>query len=106
MTVSIIDILEIVQIEKYDRQIGTITRRPGYLISQFCRDEQVRVQAGQAVMHTGDPQGDSLYWSIIPGVGNLAGAGNLPASYQSIDPYFWGPLEGGVNAWFTKNIRG
>ena len=62
--------------------------------------------AGQAIMHTGDPQGDSLYWSIIPGVGNLPGAGTLPASYQSIDPYFWGPLEGGINAWFTKNIRG
>jgi iron(III) transport system substrate-binding protein len=62
--------------------------------------------AGQAVMQTGDPQGDSLYWPIIPGVSPLAGAGSLPASYQSIDPYFWGPLEGQVNAWFTKNIRG
>jgi len=62
--------------------------------------------AGQAIMQTGDPQGDSLYWPIIPGVNPLAGAGSLPASYQSIDPYFWGPLEGQVNAWFTKNIRG
>jgi len=61
---------------------------------------------GQAVMQTGDPQGDSLYWPIIPGVSPLAGAGTLPASYQSIDPYYWGPLEGQVNAWFTKNIRG
>jgi len=62
--------------------------------------------AGQAVMQTGDPQGDSLFWPIIPGVNPLAGAGTLPASYQSIDPYFWGPLEGQVNSWFTKNIRG
>ena len=62
--------------------------------------------AGQAIMQTGDPQGDSLYWPIIPGVSPLPGAGSLPASYQSIDPYFWGPLEGQVNAWFTKNIRG
>ena len=62
--------------------------------------------AGQAVMQTGDAQGDSLYWSVIPGVAPLAGAGQLPASYQSIDPYFWGPLEGQVNTWFTKNIRG
>jgi len=62
--------------------------------------------AGQAVMQTGDPQGDSLYWPIIRGVSPLAGAGTLPASYQSIDPYFWGPLEGQVNTWFTKKIRG
>ena len=61
--------------------------------------------AGQAIMHTGDPSGDSLYWSIVPGVSNLRGAGSLPANYQAIDPYFWGPLEGQVNAWFTKNIR-
>ncbi|MEI6648574.1 MAG: extracellular solute-binding protein [Actinomycetes bacterium] len=61
--------------------------------------------AGQAIMQTGDTQGDSLYWPIIPGVMPLAGAGTLPTSYQSIDPYFWGPLEGQVNAWFTKNIR-
>jgi len=61
--------------------------------------------AGQAIMQTGDPQGDSLYWPIIPGVSALAGAGTFPSSYQSIDPYFWGPLEGQVNTWFTKNIR-
>jgi len=60
---------------------------------------------GQAILQTGDVQGDSLYWPIIPGVAPLAGAGKFPASYQSIDPYFWGPLEGQVNAWFTKKIR-
>ncbi len=62
--------------------------------------------AGQAIMKTGDPQGDSLYWPVIPGVSSLAGAGTLPTAYQSIDPYFWGPLEGQVNSWFTKHIRG
>ncbi len=62
--------------------------------------------AGQAVMQTGDPRGDSLYWPIISGVSPLAGAGSLPTTYQSLDPYFWGPLEGEVNAWFTKKIRG
>ncbi len=61
--------------------------------------------AGQAIMQTGDATGDSLYWSIIPGVASLPGAGMLPTTYQAIDPYFWGPLEGQVNAWFTKNIR-
>ncbi len=61
--------------------------------------------AGQAIMQTGDPQGDSLYWSIIPGVNSLAGAGSLPTSYQSIDPYVWGPQEGAINSWFTKKIR-
>lgn len=68
--------------------------------------DYVLSRAGQAVMQTGDPQGDSLYWPIIPGVSPLAGAGKLPAAYQSIDPYYWGPLEGQVNAWFTKKIRG
>ena len=62
--------------------------------------------AGQAIMQTGDPQGDSLFWPVVPGVKPLPGAGSLPANYQAIDPYFWGPLEGQVNAWFTKSIRG
>jgi len=61
--------------------------------------------AGQAIMQTGDPQGDSLFWPIVPGVAPLAGAGTLPASYQSINPYLWGPQESAINAWFTKNIR-
>lgn len=62
--------------------------------------------AGQAIMQTGDPLGDSLFWPIINGVKPLVGAGSLPNSYQTIDPYLWGPQEGAINAWFTKSIRG
>ena len=29
----------------------------------------------------------------------------FPTAYQTIDPYFWGPLEGQVNSWFDSNIK-
>ncbi|MCU4185514.1 extracellular solute-binding protein [Acidiferrimicrobium sp. IK] len=61
--------------------------------------------AGQQVMQTGDPTGDSLYWPVVPG---LAAAPSLPAfptDYQKIDPYFWGPLEGQINTFFDTTIK-
>ena len=61
--------------------------------------------AGQAVMQTGDPTGDSLFWPIVPGVNPVPAIGAMPASYQKIDPYFWGPLETEVNTWFDQNIK-
>jgi iron(III) transport system substrate-binding protein len=61
--------------------------------------------AGQAIMQTGDPSGDSLYWPIVPGVSALSALPLFPANYQKLDPYFWGPLEGQVNAWFDSNIK-
>jgi iron(III) transport system substrate-binding protein len=61
--------------------------------------------AGQAIMQTGDPSGDSLYWPIVPGVTALSAVPAFPANYQKLDPYFWGPLEGQVNAWFDLNIK-
>ena len=61
--------------------------------------------AGQAIMQTGDPSGDSLYWPVVPGVTALAALPTFPATYQKLDPYFWGPLEGQVNAWFNSNIK-
>jgi iron(III) transport system substrate-binding protein len=56
-------------------------------------------------MQTGDPSGDSLYWPIVPGVTALPALAPFPSAYQTIDPYFWGPLEGQVNAWFDSNIK-
>jgi iron(III) transport system substrate-binding protein len=67
--------------------------------------EYVLSPAGQAVMQTGDPSGDSLYWPIVPGVTALSALPPFPATSQRIDPYFWGPLEGQVNAWFDSNIK-
>jgi iron(III) transport system substrate-binding protein len=67
--------------------------------------EYVLSPAGQAIMQTGDPSGDSLYWPIVPGVSALPALPSFPATYQTIDPYFWGPLEGQVNAWFDSSIK-
>jgi iron(III) transport system substrate-binding protein len=61
--------------------------------------------AGQAVMQTGDPTGDSLYWPVVPGVNALAQLPPFPSTYQKIDPYFWGPLQGEVNTFFDANIK-
>lgn len=61
--------------------------------------------AGQAVMQTGDPTGDSLYWPIVAGVQPLSALPAFPSDYQHIDPYFWGPLEGQVNTWFDANVK-
>jgi iron(III) transport system substrate-binding protein len=61
--------------------------------------------AGQAVMQTGDPTGDSLYWPIVPGVNPVPDIGAMPTTYQKVDPYYWGPLETEVNTWFDQNIK-
>jgi iron(III) transport system substrate-binding protein len=61
--------------------------------------------AGQAIMQTGDPSGDSLFWPIVPGVTALPVLPPFPANYQKLDPYFWGPLEGQVNSWFDLTIK-
>ena len=61
--------------------------------------------AGQHVMQTGDPTGDSLYWPIVSGIAPVAAIGAMPTTYQRIDPYFWGPLETQVNTFFDENIK-
>jgi iron(III) transport system substrate-binding protein len=62
---------------------------------------------GQQAMLAGDGTGDSQYWPPITGVSQLP---NLPAlssvSYQTVDPYVWGPKESEVDNWFTQNIVG
>jgi len=61
--------------------------------------------AGQAVMQTGDPQGDSLFWPVVPGVKALPALPAFPTAYQQLDPYFWGPLENQVNTFFDTSIK-
>lgn len=61
--------------------------------------------AGQAVMQSGDPTGDSLYWPVVPGVNTLPQLPPFPSTYQKIDPYFWGPLQSEVNTFFDANIK-
>lgn len=61
--------------------------------------------AGQHVMQTGDPKGDSLFWPVVPGVAALPALPAFPTKYQTIDPYFWGPLEGQVNSFFDSTIK-
>jgi iron(III) transport system substrate-binding protein len=67
--------------------------------------EYILSPAGQKVMLSADPSGDSLYWPIVPGVQPSAGLSAFPTSYQTIDPYFWGPLQGQVVTWFDSNIK-
>ena len=61
--------------------------------------------AGQQAMQSGDPTGDSLYYPVVSGIQPLSGVPPFPSQYQRIDPNFWGPLEGQVNAWFDSNIK-
>ncbi len=67
--------------------------------------EFVLSPAGQHVMQTGDPKGDSLFWPVVPGVTALAALPAFPTKYQTIDPYFWGPLEGQINSFFDSTIK-
>lgn len=61
--------------------------------------------AGQAVMQTGDPSGDSLFWPIVKGVTPLAKLPAFPSSYQRLDPSFWGGQESQVVTWFENDIK-
>src|ERR1039457_3990832 len=67
--------------------------------------EFVLSPAGQKVMQSGDPTGDSLYYPVISGVSPLAALPSLASTRtQSINPYTWGPQEGTINTWFDGNI--
>ena len=67
--------------------------------------EFVLSPAGQAVMQSGDPTGDSLYYPVLQGVNPLSALPSLAStSTQSINPYTWGPQEGTINTWFDANI--
>jgi iron(III) transport system substrate-binding protein len=61
--------------------------------------------AGQKIMQSGDPTGDSLYWPVIKGEAPLPALpplSKVPA--QNINPYTWGGREDMINTWFTDNI--
>lgn len=61
--------------------------------------------AGQKVMQSGDPTGDSLYYPVIQGVRPLPALPSLGATKtQTINPYTWGDQEGTINSWFDANI--
>src|ERR1035437_885435 len=67
--------------------------------------EFVLSPAGQKVMQSGDPTGDSLYYPVISCVSPLAALPSLASTRtQSINPYTWGPQEGTINTWFDGNI--
>jgi iron(III) transport system substrate-binding protein len=60
---------------------------------------------GQAVMLTGDPSGDSLFWPVVNKAPSLTQLPAFPAEYQRIDPAFWGPKQPDVVTWFDSNIK-
>jgi len=61
--------------------------------------------AGQKVMQSGDPTGDSLYYPVINGVSPLSSLPPLSSvKVQTINPYTWGPQETTINTWFDSNI--
>jgi iron(III) transport system substrate-binding protein len=67
--------------------------------------EFVLSPAGQQVMQTGDPTGDSLYYPVLQGVDPLPALPSLGSTTtQTINPYTWGPQEGTINTWFDGSI--
>jgi len=67
--------------------------------------EFVLSPAGQKVMQTGDPTGDSLYYPVLTGVSPLSSLPSLASvKTQTINPYTWGPQEGTINNWFDSTI--
>lgn len=60
---------------------------------------------GQAVMLSGDPHGDSLFFPIVKGTSQHKLVPQLSTiPIQFINPYTWGPRESSVNQWFTSNV--
>jgi iron(III) transport system substrate-binding protein len=61
--------------------------------------------AGQQIMQSGDPTGDSNYYPVVNGVQPKNGVPALAGiSTQTVDPYKYGPMESSINSWFTANI--
>ncbi|HEX4089791.1 MAG TPA: extracellular solute-binding protein [Trebonia sp.] len=67
--------------------------------------EYVLSPAGQKVMQSGDPTGDSLYYPVVSGVSPLPALPSLASvKTQTINPYTWGPQEATVNTWFDSTV--
>ena len=63
--------------------------------------------AGQAVMHRGDPFGDSNFIPIIVGTPARPHVPPLNSIHFIFpNPYVWGPREPAINSWFNANIGG
>lgn len=62
---------------------------------------------GQSILGSSDAtvNSDVLCYPSIKGTTPNKYLPALPTSYQIINPYTWGPLQGEVDAWFTANIR-
>jgi iron(III) transport system substrate-binding protein len=61
--------------------------------------------AGQAIMQTGDPSGDSLFWPVVNSVTPLSQLSPFPSAYQRLDPAYWGQQESQVVTWFESDIK-
>jgi iron(III) transport system substrate-binding protein len=60
---------------------------------------------GQAVMKTGTPTGDSLYYPVVQGIRPRPQLPSLSSvKVQHTDPYEWGPREAAINSWFVNAI--
>jgi len=60
---------------------------------------------GQAVMETGTPTGDSLYYPVVEGIKPRPELPSLSSvKVQHINPYKWGPKESTINNWFINTI--
>ena len=67
--------------------------------------DYVLSKAGQKVMQSGTPTGDSLYYPVLNGEKPLATLPSLTSvKTQNITPYVWGPRENAINTWFVTNI--
>jgi iron(III) transport system substrate-binding protein len=68
--------------------------------------EFVLSPAGQRVMQSGDPHGDSLFFPLVNGESPLPAVGTPLAAIptQNLNPYVWGPRENSLNSWFTSHI--
>jgi iron(III) transport system substrate-binding protein len=67
--------------------------------------EFVLSTAGQKVMQSGDPTGDSLYYPVLNGVNPLPSLPSLASvKTQTVNPYTWGTQETTINTWFDSNI--
>jgi iron(III) transport system substrate-binding protein len=61
--------------------------------------------AGQKIMETGDPTGDSLYYPVLRGIRARPVLPPLTSVETiTINPYTWGAREGAIDTWFTQHI--
>ncbi len=83
-----------------DRRAPKLEQREAERFAEF-----VLSRAGQKVMQSGDPTGDSLYYPVLQGERPLKALPNIHSvRIQFLNPYLWGKREAGINRWFDSNI--